>query len=79
MKKIAVITGASSGMGRRFAETVDQYGTFDEVWVIARRAPELEALRKTVPFPIRPLALDLTDRRRLCFSLCCKSSALGVE
>ena len=36
MKKIAVITGASSGMGRRFAETVDRYGRFDEVWVIAR-------------------------------------------
>ena len=38
MKKIAVITGASSGMGKRFAETVDRYGTFDEVWVIARQA-----------------------------------------
>ena len=36
MKKIAVITGASSGMGRRFAETVDSFGRFDEVWVIAR-------------------------------------------
>ena len=32
MKKIAVITGASSGMGKRFAETIDQFGTFDEVW-----------------------------------------------
>ena len=30
MKKIAVITGASSGMGRRFAETVDTFGRFDE-------------------------------------------------
>ena len=37
MKKIAVITGASSGMGKRFAETIDQFGTFDEVWVIARQ------------------------------------------
>ena len=36
MKKIAVITGASSGMGRRFAETVDTFDRFDEVWVIAR-------------------------------------------
>ena len=62
MKKIAVITGASSGMGKRFAETVDVYGTFDEVWVIARHREQLEALRKTVPFPVRPLALDLTDR-----------------
>ena len=26
MKRIAVITGASSGMGRRFAETVDTLG-----------------------------------------------------
>ena len=62
MKKIAVITGASSGMGRRFAETVDQYGRFDEVWVIARHQAQLEALKATVPFPIRVLALDLTDR-----------------
>ena len=61
MKKIAVITGASSGMGKRFAETVDRYGTFDEVWVIARHEAQLEALRATVPFPVRVLALDLTD------------------
>ena len=62
MKKIAVITGASSGMGKRFAETVDQFGVFDEVWVIARRKDQLETLRGTVPFPVRVLALDLTDR-----------------
>ena len=62
MKKIAVITGASSGMGKRFAETVDRYGTFDEVWVIARHEAQLEALRATVPFSVRVLALDLTDR-----------------
>ncbi len=62
MKKIAVITGASSGMGRRFAETVQQWGQFDEVWAIARRADRLEALRETVAFPVRAVALDLTDR-----------------
>lgn len=62
MKKIAVITGASSGMGRRFAETVDSFGRFDEVWVIARHEKALEELRDQVPYPIRPLALDLTDR-----------------
>ena len=63
MKTIAVITGASSGMGRRFAETVDRWGTFDEVWVIARRSDRLESLRETVPFPVRPVPLDLTDRK----------------
>ena len=45
MKKIAVITGASSGMGRRFAETVDTFDRFDEVWVIARHEKALEELR----------------------------------
>ena len=62
MKRIAVITGASSGMGRRFAETVDTFGRFDEIWVIARHEAALEELRERVPFPVRPLALDLTDR-----------------
>lgn len=61
MKKIAVITGASSGMGRRFAETVDQFGTYDEIWAVARREDRLEELKKTAPFPVRPVSLDLTD------------------
>lgn len=63
MKTIAVITGASSGMGRRFAETLEEFGTFDEVWAIARRAERLEELKETVPYPLRPLAMDLTDRQ----------------
>ena len=62
MKKIAVITGASSGMGKRFAQRVNEFGTFDEIWLIARHGETLEALRETMPFPARALALDLTDR-----------------
>ena len=62
MKKIAVITGASSGMGKVFACTADQMGPFDEVWVIARRRERLEELRGQIPFPLRPLALDLSRR-----------------
>ena len=62
MKKIAVITGASSGMGKEFALTLNQYGSFDEVWVIARRKENLEALAGQVPFPIRAVALDLSKQ-----------------
>lgn len=62
MKRIAVITGASSGMGRRFAETVGEIGPIDELWVIARRADRLEELRESVPCPLRPIALDLSRR-----------------
>ncbi len=59
MKKIAVITGASSGMGRRFAETVQEFGTYDEIWAIARRADRLEELKNHTAFPVRTISLDL--------------------
>ena len=75
MKRIAVITGASSGMGRRCAETCGELGPFDEVWVIARRKDKLEELKETVPYPLRVLALDLTDRR----SFDVYAAALGEE
>ncbi len=61
MKRIAVISGASSGMGRRFAETLDCFGRVDEIWAVARRADRLEELKKTAPYPVRPIALDLGD------------------
>ena len=51
MKKIAVITGASSGMGRDFVRLIDSYESFDEVWVIARRLDRLEQLQSECPFP----------------------------
>ena len=35
--KIAVISGASSGMGREFVYALDRQQKFDEIWVIARR------------------------------------------
>lgn len=59
--KIAVITGASSGMGREFALQLDKAEAFDELWVIARRADRLEALAADVRAKLRPLALDLTQ------------------
>lgn len=61
--KIAVITGAGSGMGKEFAIRLSQKEEFDEMWVIGRRAEKLEALRLSVACPIRPLSLDLTDPR----------------
>lgn len=63
MKRIAVITGASSGMGRRAVETCDALGPFDEIWAIARRREKLEELKETAPCPVRVLDMDLTDRK----------------
>ena len=60
--KIAVITGASSGIGREFVYAVDQKFQLDEIWVIARRAERLEELKEACTTPLRPLALDLSAR-----------------
>lgn len=60
--KIAVITGASSGMGREFVKQLDAQNAFDEIWVIARRKDRLEALADEVKAPIRPICLDLSER-----------------
>ncbi len=58
--KIAVVTGASSGMGREFVIQLDKSQTFDEIWVIARRKDRLEALEAETRAHIRPIALDLS-------------------
>ena len=57
--KIAVITGASSGMGREFVLQLTQYVEVEQIWVIARRAEALESLAKEVSVPLQVLALDL--------------------
>ena len=58
---IAVVTGASSGMGREFVLQLSDFVEVDEIWVIARRKDALETLKTEVSIPVRPLALDLCD------------------
>ena len=58
--KIAIITGASSGMGREFVRQLEVKENYDEIWVIARRKERLEELAREVSTPIRPIPLDLT-------------------
>lgn len=56
---IAIVTGASSGMGREFVLQLSSYVDVDEIWVIARRAAALEALKNEVKVRVRPIVLDL--------------------
>lgn len=60
--KIAVITGASSGMGREaMFQIADRFGGLEEIWAIARREERLEEMRRQLPVPLRVLPLDLAD------------------
>lgn len=58
--KIAVITGASSGMGREFVRQLEATEKFDEIWVIARRKERLLSLGEEIKTPLRAIALDLS-------------------
>lgn len=62
--KIAVITGASSGMGREMVtQLADRFGGLDEIWVIARRKERLLELKGTVPITLRVFGIDITDEK----------------
>ena len=63
--KIAVITGASSGMGREFALRIDETEILDEIWVIARRQDRLEQLKNELTTRTRCISLDLSDKASL--------------
>ena len=58
---IAIVTGASSGMGREFVRQLSAWVRVDEIWAVARRADALEELKKETSVPVRPLSLDLLD------------------
>lgn len=57
--KIAIVTGASSGMGREFVRQLHNYIQPDQIWAIARREAALEALAAETAIPVRPIVLDL--------------------
>ncbi len=59
-KRIAVVTGASSGLGAEFLRQLERKEVLDELWVIARNRERLEALGESLHTPVRVLALDLT-------------------
>lgn len=89
--RIAVITGASSGMGKVFARQIaKKYKELDEIWVIARNTEALENLKREIPklciFP-----MDLTDRQALddfgkllkrekpCIKILVESAGMGIQ
>lgn len=59
--RIAIVTGASSGMGREFVFAIDKEYCLDEIWVIARRQDRLEALKDKCHTKLRTLAWDLSN------------------
>ncbi len=65
-KKIAIITGASSGLGQEFAFQLDRiFHELDEIWLIARRKDRLVELSKLLDLPARPIVMDVAKEHEI--------------
>ena len=67
MKRIAIITGASSGLGEEFTRQVSAKNDYDEIWIIARREEKLKALANNLNASknfnvIRPVVMDVAGK-----------------
>ena len=59
MKNIAIVTGASSGIGKEFFLSLKDK-PLDEIWVVARSENKLNELRSLTEIPVKVLPLDLS-------------------
>ena len=60
MKTIAIVTGASSGIGKEFFLSLKGKNPVDEIWVIARGEDKLKALQAETETPVRVFPIDLS-------------------
>lgn len=63
--KIAIVTGASSGIGKEFVKRLADNDEFEQIWIIARRKERLLETELKYGKKIVPYALDLTQKEGL--------------
>ena len=61
MTKVALITGASSGIGLEFARQLDADPDVDEIWLVARNEDKLKEVAKSLATPSITIPADLTS------------------
>ncbi|MDD6306884.1 MAG: SDR family NAD(P)-dependent oxidoreductase [Clostridiales bacterium] len=64
-RRIAIVTGASSGFGREFVRLLVKDDTIDEIWAVARAQERLEKLVSEFGSKVKPYSVDLADKEAL--------------
>ncbi len=64
MKKIAILTGATGGLGREFLKNILNE-EIDEVWAIARNEQRLSELHEQYGEKVVPISIDLSKMQEL--------------
>lgn len=58
MKKIAIVTGATGGLGKEFTKLLCEENP-DEIWAIARNTQKMEALKEQLGKKVIPIRADV--------------------
>lgn len=64
MKKIAILTGATGGLGREFLKQILNE-EIDEVWAIARNEQRLSELHERYGEKVVPISIDLSEMQEI--------------
>lgn len=60
--KIAIVTGASSGIGAEFARQLANSHSLDSIWLIARNTEKLQTVSSELSVPSRIFTISLDER-----------------
>lgn len=78
MKKVIIVTGASSGMGREFVRQLDSFGA-DEIWGIALQNDMEQEIASELKTPFKYFAWDLTEDKNFdAYAELLKTSQVNV-
>lgn len=62
--KVAIITGATSGIGFEAAKQIDErFASLDEIWLIGRKEEKLITLSKQLKHSVRTFVMDLLSEK----------------
>lgn len=64
-KNVAIVTGASSGLGKEFVKLLIKNNDIEEIWAIARNKNKLEQLIKDYCNKIKIFSIDLSNTKSI--------------